>query len=408
VSAPVSETFAFVRDGSSTSANGFKAGALAAGIKASGKPDLGIWASEVACVAVGTFTQNQFPAAPVVLSRERLTARAEAQAVVFNAGNANACNGDRGLQDVREMADLAAQHLGIADNLVLAAQTGIIGVPLPMDRIRAAIPRVELKPEGGHEAATAIMTTDTRVKECAVTLEVGGREVRIGGMTKGVGMIYPNMATMLAFLGTDATLEPAFAKMALKRVVDRTFNMITVDGDTSTNDSCFLLANGLSRATPLSESSADAERFVSALEAVCTDLARKMAADGEGASKLLQVDVTGAASEGDARRAARAVVGSSLVKAALHGEDPNWGRIFAAVGNSGAQVDSRRAALWIGSLQIARDGMGIGVAKDDARAQMQGSEVSMRVDLGLGNAFARAWGCDLTEAYVVENSAYST
>jgi glutamate N-acetyltransferase/amino-acid N-acetyltransferase len=252
------------------------------------------------------------------------------------------------------------------------------------------------------------MTTDARPKECAVSLEVGGREVRIGAMTKGVGMIYPNMATMLAFIGTDAALDPSFARTALKRVVDRTFNMITVDGDTSTNDSCFLLANGLSGAGALTASSPEAERFVSALEAVCTDLARKMAADGEGATKLLQVDVSGAASEADARKAARSVVGSSLVKSALYGQDPNWGRIFAAVGNSGAQVDPTRAALWIGDLQIARDGAGLGVSKDDARAKMKGAEVSVRVDLGLGTGSARAWGCDLTEAYVVENSAYST
>jgi glutamate N-acetyltransferase/amino-acid N-acetyltransferase len=252
------------------------------------------------------------------------------------------------------------------------------------------------------------MTTDTRIKEFAVALEIGGHEVRIGAMTKGVGMIHPNMATMLAFIGTDASLEPAFARTVLKRAVDRTFNMITVDGDTSTNDSCFLLANGLSGAPTLDASSSEAERFAVALEAVCTDLARKMAADGEGASKLLQVDVTGAASDADARAAARAVVGSSLVKAALHGEDPNWGRVFCAVGNSSAQVDETRAALWIGSVQVARNGVGTGASKADASAQMHGHEVTMRVDLGLGSGTARAWGCDLTEAYVVENSAYST
>jgi glutamate N-acetyltransferase/amino-acid N-acetyltransferase len=367
-----------------------------------------MWASDAPCVAAATFTQNAFAAAPVVVSRDKLNAKPEAQAVVFNAGNANACNGDRGLVDAREMAQLAAQQIGIDQRLVLVAETGIIGVPMPMDLVRAGLPRLALTADGGHAAAQAIMTTDTRVKECAVSLEVGRREVRIGAMTKGVGMIYPNMATMLAFVGTDAALEPAFARSALKRVVDRTFNMITVDGDTSTNDSCFLLANGLSGASALSAGSADADRFVNALEAVCTDLARKMAADGEGATKLLQVDVSGAASEADARKAARAVVGSSLVKSALYGEDPNWGRVFAAVGNSGAQVDTGRAALWIGELQIARDGSGLGVSKDDARAQMKGSEVRVRVDLGLGSGSARAWGCDLTEAYVVENSAYST
>jgi glutamate N-acetyltransferase/amino-acid N-acetyltransferase len=404
----LSQDFTILTDGSSTAARGFTAGALAAGIKASGNPDLGIWASDAPCVAAATFTQNAFAAAPVVVSRERLNAGPEAQAVVFNAGNANACNGQRGLADAREMAQLAGQHLGIDPRLVLVAETGIIGVPMPMDLVRKHLPRIQLKADGGHEAARAIMTTDTRPKECAVSFEVGGREARIGAMSKGVGMIYPNMATMLAFIGTDGSLDAAFARTALKRVVDRTFNMITVDGDTSTNDSCFLLANGLSGAPRISADSADAERFEAALEAVCTDLARKMAADGEGASKLLQVDVTGAANESDARRAARAVVGSSLVKAALYGEDPNWGRIFAAVGNSGAQVDANRAALWIGELQIARDGVGLGVSKDEARSQVKGAEVNVRVDLGLGAGSARAWGCDLTEAYVVENSAYST
>jgi glutamate N-acetyltransferase/amino-acid N-acetyltransferase len=402
------QSFTSIADGSVTSAQGFRAAAVAAGIKASGKPDLGIWASEVACVAAATFTQNTFPAAPVILSRERVHAHGHAQAVVFNAGNANACNGVQGLDDAREMARLAAEQLGIDPEFVLVAETGIIGVPMPMDRVRAGLPRVQPRSDGGHEAALAIMTTDTRAKECAVSLEVGGREVRIGAMTKGVGMIYPNMATMLAFIGTDAALDPAFAQTALKRAVNRSFNMITVDGDTSTNDSCFLMANGLSGAPRLSTDSPDAERFMSALDAVCIDLARKMAADGEGATKLLQVDVTGAASEADARAAARAVVGSSLFKAAVHGEDPNWGRVFAAVGNSGAQVDPLRAALWIGSVQVARDGVSTGASKDDARVQMIGDEVTLRVDLGLGNASATAWGCDLTEAYVVENSAYST
>jgi len=402
-------SFRTIADGSVTSARGFRAGALAAGIKASGKPDLGIWTADCECVAAGTFTPNKFPAAPVILSRARLAASdSRAQAVVFNAGNANACNGQQGLADAQEMSRLTADQLGISPDLVMVASTGIIGVPMPMDRIRQGIPRLVLRPDAGHDAARAIMTTDTKPKECAVALEIGGREVRIGAMTKGVGMIHPNMATMLAFIGTDANLDKAFARTTLKRVVDRTFNMITVDGDTSTNDSCFLLANGLSGAPTLEASSADAERFAEALEAVCTDLARQMAADGEGASKLLEVNVTGAASDADARAAARAVVGSSLVKAALHGEDPNWGRVFAAVGNSTAQVDASRAALWIGSVQVARDGIGTGVAKDAARAQMRGATVQVRVDLGLGDSSARAWGCDLTEAYVVENSAYST
>jgi len=406
-STPTTKPAQTIADGSATSATGFRAGALVAGIKASGKPDLGIWTADVDCTAAATFTQNKFAAAPVVVSRQHVQGGV-ARAVVFSAGNANACNGPQGLEDAREMTRLAGERLGIAPELVLVASTGIIGVPLPMDRVRAGLPKVELRTDGGHEAARAIMTTDTRPKEFAVGVEIGGHEVRIGAMTKGVGMIHPNMATLLAFIGTDASLDASFARVALKRAVDRTFNMISVDGDTSTNDSCFLLANGLSGAPRLTAASSDAERFVDALEAVCTDLARKMAADGEGASKLLQVDVTGAASEADARSAARAVVGSSLVKAALHGEDPNWGRVLCAVGNSTAQVDAGRAALWIGGVQVARDGIGTGASKAEASAAMHDSEVFMRVDLGLGSAFARAWGCDLTEAYVVENSAYST
>jgi glutamate N-acetyltransferase/amino-acid N-acetyltransferase len=403
-----SQPFTLLQDGSSTSARGFKAGALVAGIKASGRPDLGIWASDVPCVAAATFTQNAFAAGPVVVCRERLATAQRAQAVVFNAGNANACNGEQGLSDAREMTELAAARLGIDPQLVLVASTGIIGVPMPMALIRAAMSKVELDEDGGHAAAQAIMTTDTRQKDCAVSLEIGGHEVHIGAMTKGVGMIHPNMATMLAFIGTDAALAPDFARSALKRVVDRTFNMVSVDGDTSTNDSCFLLANGLSGAPELDQQSSDAERFVAALEAVCTDLARKMARDGEGASKLMQIDVTGAASDDDARKAARAIAISPLFKSALHGEDPNWGRVFMAVGNSGARVDPLRASLWIGSVQIARDGVTTGADKAAASAQMHGDEVELRVDLGLGSASARAWGCDLTEDYVVENSAYST
>jgi glutamate N-acetyltransferase/amino-acid N-acetyltransferase len=399
-----SQPFSRISDGSSTSARGFKAGALAAGIKASGRPDLGLWASDAACIAAATFTQNTFPAAPVILSRERVSS-GRAQAVVFNAGNANACNGQQGLDDAREMTALASELLAVSSDLVLVASTGIIGVPMPMERVRNGLPRLQLSADGGHAAAQAIMTTDTRPKECAVSLEIGGKEVRIGAMTKGVGMIYPNMATMLAFIGTDAQLSPEVARAFLKRSVDRSFNMITVDGDTSTNDSCFLLANGLSEVEP---AGADVERFAVALDAVCIDLARKMAADGEGADKLLTVNVTGAVTEDDARKAARAVVGSSLLKAAVHGEDPNWGRVFAAVGYSGAKVDPLKAALWIGSVQVARDGVSTGVPKDEARAQMSGAEVIMRVDLGLGDGSATAWGCDLTEAYVVENSAYST
>jgi glutamate N-acetyltransferase / amino-acid N-acetyltransferase len=401
-------TFVELADATVTTPLGFRAGAMAAGIKPSGNLDLGLVASDQPCVAAATFTQNAFPAAPVVVSRERVRRAGRAQAIVFNAGNANACNEAQGLRDAREMTTIAAGLLGIDPELVLVASTGVIGRPLPMDRIRDGLDRVELRADGGAIAARAIMTTDTRPKTAGASLDVQGQEVRIGAMAKGVGMIHPNMATMLAFITTDAALAPEFARQALKRVVDRTLNMVTVDGDTSTNDSCFLLANGRSGAPALAPSGADAARFEAALEAVCVALARALAADGEGAGKLIEVEVTGARTEADARAAAREVVRSPLVKAAVHGEDPNWGRVFMAVGNSTAEVDHARAALWVGALQIARDGVGLGVPEAETRAQMGGAEVRLRVDLGLGAASARAWGCDLTEAYVVINSAYTT
>ena len=404
----MTEGFSRIPDGSVTSAQGFSAGATRAGIKPSGNPDLGLLYSEAECVAAATFTQNAFAAAPVVLSRGRLASGGRAQAIVFNAGNANACSAEEGMAGAEEMTRLAAEKVGVAPEQVLVASTGIIGHPLPMDLIEAGLQKVTLRADGGHEAAQAIMTTDTRPKESAVSLQVAGREVRIGAMAKGVGMIHPNMATMLAFIATDAALDPAFAATALKRAVNDTFNMVTVDADTSTNDSCFLLANGLSGIEPLAEGSADAPQYELALKAVCTDLARAMARDGEGASKLIQVDVTGARTDEDARVAARAVVKSNLVKAAVYGEDPNWGRVFMAVGNSGAHVDPTRAALWIGAVQVASQGTGTGVEKATAAKEMAGEEVQMRVDLGLGAGSARAWGCDLTEKYVVENSAYTT
>lgn len=396
-----------IPEGTVTSARGFRAGAIAAGIKASGKSDLGMIVSERPCVVAGTFTQNAFPAAPVAVSKE-VVARGHAQAVVFNSGNANACNGDRGLEDARAMAQAAAHVLGIDPALVLVASTGVIGHPLAIEKVRVALPRVELTEDGGHAAAQGIMTTDTRPKEAGATFLLQGREARLGAIAKGVGMIHPNMATMLAFVATDAALAPDFARAAVKWAVDRTFNMVTVDGDTSTNDTCLLLANGLAGNEPLDGRNEGSDTFLAALESTCELLARAMASDGEGATKLIQVDVSGARNVADARAAARAVVSSSLVKAAVHGEDPNWGRIFAAVGNSGAEVDPGRAALWIGDEQVADRGMGLGVAREVARAQMAGAEVRFRVDLGLGDASARAWGCDLTEQYVIENSAYTT
>lgn len=407
IPAGVSGAYRWITGGTVTAAQGFRAGALAAGIKASGKTDLGMLVSDVPCVAAATFTRNSFAAAPVQVSKRHLQG-GTARAIVFNSGNANACNGPRGIEDAQEMARLAAGILGIRADQVLVASTGIIGYPLPMAVIREALPKVQMRPDGGHDAALGIMTTDSHPKECAVAVEIDGVLVRVGGMAKGVGMIHPNMATLLAFVCTDAALEPGYARDVLRAVVDRTFNMITVDGDTSTNDTCVLLANGRAGHAPLSATAAREGAFESALEAVCTSLAREMAGDGEGAEKLIQVEVTGAASQAEARQAARAVVRSPLVKAAVHGEDPNWGRILMAVGNAEVRVADLGVALWLGELQVVRNSVGVGTSRDQGRLQMAGQEVRIRVDLGVGESSAVAWGCDLTEEYVVENSAYTT
>ncbi len=397
----------WLTDGTVTSPLGFQAGAVAAGLKKSGGLDLCLIASDTPCAAAGVFTTNRVQAAPVRLDRERLQ-KARAQAIVVNSGNANACTGPQGDEDAREMARLAAARLGLAEDLVLVASTGVIGVPLPMDRIREGIARITVGPDGGALAAQAIMTTDTRPKAGAVRLEIAGRPVTIGGIAKGAGMIHPHMATMLAFLTTDAAVDPAWLNTALRQAVDQSFNQISVDGDTSTNDTVLILANGQAGAPLLHSASPEAPAFQAALEALCGELAKMIARDGEGATKLIEAVVEGAASLADARRAARAIVSSNLIKAMVYGNDPNWGRILCAVGYSGAAVDERRAEVWIGDVLLFQDGRPVPADREAARAALQGPEVHLRVHLHLGPARATAWGCDLTEGYVEINAKYTT
>jgi len=393
--------------GGVTSAKGFRAGAVAAGIKKTGALDLCIVASDREAAVAGVFTTNKVRAAPVLLSEERVR-RGRARAVIANAGNANCCTADQGLADASEMARLTADKLGVTADEVLVASTGVIGVHLPMDSVRKGIASIDVSGNDGSAAAQAIMTTDTFPKERAVRFELDGVTITVGGMAKGSGMIHPNMATMLAFVTTDAAVEPAFLSVALRRATEVSFNMISVDGDTSTNDTFVVFANGAAGNSPITADSPAARSFQEALNDVAIDLAKAIARDGEGATKLIEVVVDGAASAVDARTAARAVASSSLFKAAVYGADPNWGRILCALGYSGAEVDESRADILIGDVWLMRDGKIQAFDRQAAVAQMTGPDVMVHANLHLGTASARAWGCDLTEKYVDINGRYTT
>ena len=392
-----------IEGGTITSPRGFQAGAVRAGLKASGELDLGILHSLAPCEAGGVFTTNRIQAAPVVLCRKHL-ADHRAQALVVNSGVANACTGEDGLARAGEMAALTAGKLGLRAEDVLVASTGVIGPALPMDRIRPAIAQVALGTQGGGELARAMMTTDTFAKQAAASTDW----FTIGGVAKGAGMIHPGMATMLAFLTTDAPLDPGFLAAALKEAVDISFNMITVDGDTSTNDTVLLMANGMGGGGPIGEGSPRARPFREALEQLCICLAKAVVRDGEGATRLIEVIVEGGLTPGETRLAARTIAGSPLVKSAIHGTDPNWGRIIAALGRSGAAIEEQRLELHLGSLCLMRDGRPQPFPEEEARTILSRDEVPIRVGLNLGPARATAWGCDLSPEYVIINSAYTT
>jgi len=392
-----------VNGGTVTSPQGFLAGATSASIKTKGGLDLGILCSEGPCVAVGMFTINKVKAAPVVWSQGRV-AGGKAQAIVVNAGCANACTGEPGMEDAAEMAKLAAKKLKLKVEDVLVASTGVIGQRLPMERIAAGLKDISLSVDGGHELARAIMTTDTFPKEIAVAADDGS--FTIGGIAKGAGMIHPNMGTMLCFIATDASVDRAVLDKALRQAVDVSFNMVTIDGDTSPNDTVVILANGKAGRV---ESGTKAEKeFQAALTEVCTYLARCIARDGEGATKLIEVRVEKAFSLADARAAARTIVGSPLVKAAVHGCDPNWGRIIAAVGRSGCEFDEVKIDLFLNNICVVRGGVAHYFDRKEVSLLMSGTEVSVQVSLNLGEWQATAWGCDLSAEYVSMNAEYST
>jgi len=399
----------FITSGSVTSPKGFYAGATYAGIKKKAEDvlDLGILFSEAPCVTTALFTTNRIKAAPIILCQERLQ-RGRAVAIVINSGCANAFTGKQGLADAAEMATLAAMGIGVSPEDVLMASTGVIGQPLPMELIRAGISQVVLSNDGGHELIRAMMTTDTIPKKTAVAARIGETDFVVGGIAKGSGMIHPNLATLLCFLTTDAVVDLNFLKLALKKAVDVSFNMVSVDGDTSPNDMVLIMANGLIGNKPISQGSRQADVFQQALDQVCIYLAKSVARDGEGATKLIEVTVNGASSVTESRLAARTIVSSPLVKAAIHGNDPNWGRIIAAVGRSGVEVVESKIDLYIGGIQLIKEGSPLPFGKSSVVEVLSGSEVLISLHLNLGVASATAWGCDLSEEYVTINSQYTT
>ncbi|MDD5127690.1 MAG: bifunctional glutamate N-acetyltransferase/amino-acid acetyltransferase ArgJ [Dehalococcoidales bacterium] len=391
--------------GTITSPKGFQAGAVFAGIKGvkSEKPDLAILYSEVPAAAAGVFTKNRVCAAPVMLCRQRIKA-GKVSAVVVNSGCANACNGDDGFTDAAMMAEVAAKKVDVSEKKVLVASTGVIGRRLPMPKIRDGISRITLARNKGHDFARAIMTTDTVHKEIAV--KAGGYTV--AGCAKGSGMIHPDMATLLGFITTDAAVKLEFLRKALPEAADISFNMVSVDGDTSTNDTVLLLANGQAGNPPIAEGTAEAMLFAEALQYVCIALAKMIARDGEGATRLIEVNVTGALCKSDARQVARTIISSPLVKSAVHGCDPNWGRVAAAAGRSGVAIEETKLAVAIGGIPLLKAGRPLPSDEKKVSAALSRSEVTIDVSLNLGDASATAWGCDLSEEYVKINSAYMT
>lgn len=401
-------------DGGVTSAKGFKAAGMAVGIKKGNQKDMALIWSEVPCAAAGTFTINVVKAAPVKWDQQLVCHQPYAQAVICNSGVANACTGELGASYCEEMAKTASAALGIEKEAVLVASTGVIGQQLPMDAITAGInglvPLLSETAKAGTLAAQAIMTTDTVKKETAVQITLNGKTVTVGGMCKGSGMIHPNMCTMLGFITTDAAISKSLLQEALSEVIQDTFNMVSVDGDTSTNDTVLLLANGLAGNSEIIEKGEDYQEFKTALQEVATYLAKSIAADGEGATALFEVKVIGAESKEQAVCLSKSIVTSSLTKAAIYGHDANWGRILCAMGYSGAQFDPEKVDLFFesaaGRLQIIADGVAVDYSEEEATQILSEKEVTAIADVKMGNFEATAWGCDLTYDYVKINADY--
>ena len=400
--------------GGVTAAKGFRAASTAAGIKYQGRTDMAMIYAENPCKAAGTFTTNVVKAAPVKWDQEIVYHHPAAQAIVCNSGIANACTGEEGYGYCRETAKAAAEVLHVPADSVLVASTGVIGMQLPIEKLAAGVkqmaPELDGSLEAGKLAAKAIMTTDTVEKEAAVQVEIGGKTVTVGGMCKGSGMIHPNMCTMLSFVTTDVNISKELLQEALSESVKDTYNMVSVDGDTSTNDTVLLLAGGMAGNPEITEKNEDYEKFCQALNYVNTTLAKKIAGDGEGATALFEVKIIGAESKEQAVTLSKSVVSSSLTKAAIYGHDANWGRILCAMGYSGAKFDLEKVDLYFesraGKIKIMENGVSTGYSEEEATKILSENEVTAIADVKMGNASATAWGCDLTYDYVKINADY--
>ncbi len=397
-------------EGGITAVPGILASGIHGGIKASGKRDLALIYSSVSARAAAVFTTNQVKGAPVLVSMEHIR-DGVAQAILASSGAANVCTGEQGIRDAREMAEIVANLLRIPPRHVLVASTGVIGQPLPMDRVRRALPQLvkALSPQGGRHAAEGILTTDTAPKEAALRIEVAGRPATIGGIAKGAGMIEPHLATMFCFLATDVAISHEALQAVLKRAVDRSFNRITVDGDQSTSDTVAMLANGLAENTPIEKGSRGFRVLAQGVEMVALRLARMLVKDGEGATRLVEIRVRGAKSRREALLAARSVANSLLVKTALNGQDPNWGRMMAALGKSPATVVLDKVGIWFGDEALVAGGqLKPGARLDRIREIMAQPEYTIQIDLGLGAGQDSVLTCDLSEEYVRINAKYAT
>nr|WP_132767919.1 bifunctional ornithine acetyltransferase/N-acetylglutamate synthase [Tepidibacillus fermentans] len=403
------EKIKIIPNGSISSPKGFKAGGIHCGIRKK-KKDLGIIISDVPAASAAVYTMNIFQAAPLQVTKESLADSPYLQAVVVNSGNANAFTAEQGLWDAYEMRDAVAKTFNLSPMNVAVSSTGVIGERLPIERITAGIAKLpeSLSSDNGWDFGEAILTTDTFVKSIAIEISVEGKKVIIGGTAKGSGMIHPNMATMLAFITTDANIHPDVLQKLLRDVTDQSFNMITVDGDTSTNDMVLTMANGLAENTPLDEYHPDWEVFYQGFTYVAKQLAKWIAKDGEGATKLVSVEVHGATSPMMAKAIAKKIVGSNLVKTAIYGADGNWGRIIMAIGNSGYQVDPQLIDITIGPITVLKHGLKTFYSEEKVSEALSQDEVKIHVDLHLGNCSAEAWGCDLTYEYVRINASYRT
>lgn len=406
----IKHNYTVLEEGSITTPLGFTASGVHCGLRRSKRQDIGAILCDVPAQAAAVYTTNVFRAAPLDVTEQSVAVEKKLQAVVVNSANANACTGERGVEDAKAMRDSMASELNIAPHLVGVASTGVIGVNLPMEKVHAGIRKLskQLTKEGGADFCQAILTTDLVQKSIAVTLDIDGKSVCIAGAAKGSGMIQPNMATMLGFITTDVAIRQEALQLALSEATDLTFNMITVDGDTSTNDMVVAMASGLANNAELHPEHPEWESFVSAFRFVTEYLAKEIARDGEGATKLLEVTVEGAENDLAAQRIVKTVIGSSLVKTAIFGADANWGRIIAAVGRAGEKVNPATVDIYLGDIAMMEQSTPIAFSEDEAARYLKEDQINIRIALHLGEGQATGWGCDLSYEYVRINAAYRT